>query len=113
MSWDASLHLASRPDICIGDWNYTHNTNSMILAAYELVTGNVIGTAWWHRLNEASGEDGREYLSQIIKGLEAQPERFRLANPPNGWGDYDSLLKVLREMRDRVPAEPAVWQVSG
>lgn len=136
MSWDADL-ATTETRTCphcggvleqtrheIGWWNYTHNTNGMIAAAFEAVSGEateqaggplgrVIGAAWWDRLDGATGEAGREYLSRIIEGLEADPARFQAMNPPNGWGDYDSLLKVLREMRDAVPAEPSIWHVSG
>lgn len=136
MSWDA--YLATTATRCcrhcggtldqdehmVNSWNYTHNTNGMIAAAYEAVSGNateqcsgplghLIGAAWWKRLDGASGADGGAYLADIIKGLEAEPERFRAMNPGNGWGDYDGLLGVLREMRDAVPPESCVWSVSG
>lgn len=122
MSWDAAL-IDDRGH-CEGDWNYTHNCNRMIAAALEASTGDqtsqsggplgpAIGPSWWHRLKGASGADGRAYLNDIIRGLESDPQRFRAMNPPNGWGDYDSLLGVLREMRDRVPDWPCTWDASG
>jgi hypothetical protein len=77
--------------------------------------GPHIGPAWWKRLDGVSGQLGAAYLASIVEGLESDPERFRGMNPPNGWGEYDGLLRVLREMRDR-PAEddrPSVWRVSG
>ena len=122
MSWDVSL-IDDRGHY-EGDWNCTHNVNGMIAAAFETVTGQAteqcdgplgpaIGAAWWKRLDGASGHDGKTYLADIIKGLEADPARFRAMNPVNGWGDYDSLLGVLREMRDRVPDWPTRWSASG
>jgi hypothetical protein len=144
MSWDATLYAVTEVKNCtecghelaepreersgIGWWNYTHNTNAMIAAAYEAVSGDAteqcggplgkaIGPAWWRRLDGASGPDGAAYLGQIIQGLEADPERFRAMNPPNGWGCYDGpdgVLGVLRKMRDSVPdGEASVWHVSG
>jgi hypothetical protein len=139
MSWDATLCLAndeSCPNCghelappyhgdALNSWNYTHNTNGMIASAYEAVSGEatpecggslgpVIGAAWWGRLSGADGPAGAAYLGQIIKGLEADPGRFRAMNPENGWGDYEGLLGVLREMRDAVPADRAtLWHVSG
>lgn len=141
MSWDATLYAVTRTTHCgecgheleepredrdeIGWWNYTHNTNPMIAAAYEAVTGReteqcggplgkVIGPAWWDKLRDAPGADGKAYLSQIIEGLEADPERFRAMNPANGWGSYDGLLRVLCGMRDAVPdGELSAWHVSG
>jgi hypothetical protein len=125
VSWDACLELAADP-VTLADWNYTHNTNGMIAAAYEAVSGEatdqcggplgaVIGAAWWKRLDGSGGKDGAAYLSQIVSGLEASPERFRAMNPENGWGDYDRLLTVLREMRDTGAqfTSPTVWRVSG
>ena len=119
MSWDASFD---------GEWwNHTHNTNNMIAAAYELATGesteqaagplgHVIGPAWWQRLNGMNGAEGAAYLGQIVKGLEADPERFQAMNPPNGWGDYDGLLEVLVAMRDHsrlACCDARKWEASG
>jgi hypothetical protein len=120
MSWDATLETTET----IASFNFTHNTNGMIAAAYEAASGEqtpecggplgkIIGAAWWRKLDGASGCDGRAYLDQIIKGLTSDPARFRAMNPANGWGDYDGLLGVLREMRNAVPDEPSVWRVSG
>jgi hypothetical protein len=119
MSWDADFDGSS--------WNYTHNTNGMIAAAYEAVTGEqtercggplgkVIGAAWWDRLDGMTGAQGAEYLGQIIEGLEADPARFREMNPENGWGSYDTLLEVLRKMRDHSAAaccDKRRWSVGG
>jgi hypothetical protein len=122
VSWDADL-IEDRGH-SEGSWNYTHNTNRMIADAYEAVTGTptaqasgplgpVIGAAWWDRLDDMTGTEGRDYLAAIIRGLEADPDRWRAMNPPNGWGSYDSLLGVLREMRDAVPDWPCTWHTSG
>jgi hypothetical protein len=122
MSWAASL-IDDRGH-CEGEWNYTHNCNNMIAAAYEAhtgvgteqtsgVLGAAIGACWWDRLDGATGQDGRRYLADIISGLEADPARYRAMNPENGWGSYDTLLERLQEMRDRVPDWPCTWRVSG
>lgn len=122
MSWDA--YLTDDRGHSEGDWNYTHNTNDMIAAALLAHTGEetpecggslgpFIGPAWWDRLDGATGEDGKRYLAAIIGGLEADPDRYRAMNPPNGWGDYDQLVGILREMRDSVPEWPSIWRVSG
>lgn len=122
MSWDASL--TDDRGHCEGDWSFTHNTNDMIAAALLAETGDetpqcggslgfAIGPAWWKRLNGANGEDGKRYLAAIINGLESDPNRYRAMNPANGWGSYDHLLAVLREMRDAVPDWPCVWEASG
>lgn len=113
MSWDATLtddrgHLE-------GVWDYTHNVEPMVVDAIrrspELFLAD--DQYWYQRLNGATGPDGRAFLAGIVAGLEADPDRYRAMNPPNGWGDYDGLLKVLREMRDRVPTWPTAWSASG
>jgi hypothetical protein len=124
VSWDAWLtDDRGHPE---GDWNYTHNCNGMANAVlYEdwdeaTTTWNEVfhpspdKPSWWRVLNGMSGHDGAMVLTRIIKGLEAEPARFRAMNPDNGWGDYDSFLKVLTDMRDRVPENwPSVWGTSG
>lgn len=122
MSWDASLH--DDRGHCEGDWNYTHNCSRMIYAVLEdegIELGErlmgfperMLPCSWYDRLNGATGPDGAAYLDTIVRGLEADPERFRAMNPENGWGDYDSLLKTLTDMRDRVPEWPTEWSASG
>ena len=121
MSWDAYLY--DDRGHCEGEWGYTHNTNRMIaeaLKVYEIETpecggslGKVIGPAWWYELNDKPGPEGAAYLDKIIRGLEGDPMKFQEMNPPNGWGDYDSLLKTLRTMRASVPEWPTVWSVHG
>jgi len=120
VSWDASFDGES--------WNYTHNTNRMIGTAFASMTGldtppvdhpllgPVIGPAWWKRLDGMTGAQGAEYLGLIITGLEADPARFRAMNPANGWGTYDGLLLVLREMYEHSRAaccDVRRWDASG
>jgi hypothetical protein len=120
VSWDASFDGSA--------WNYTHNTNGMIAGAYSAVTGEpvpwpldhplarVIGPPWYHRLDGMTGREGSVYLGQIITGLEVDPARFRAMDPPNGWGGYDSVLEVLRAMKqasDGACCDVRRWTVSG
>lgn len=135
MSWDA--HLYDDRGHWEGDWNYTHNCNGMandaltedeltagsvrwwgrhnradIVAEYE--SGERSGGSWWACLDRTSGHEGAALLTRIIKTLEAEPDRFRAMNPDNGWGNYDDFLKVLTDMRDRVPENwPTIWETSG
>lgn len=126
MSWNAYLSLtsdASDESVCIADWNYTHNCNDMIARVLDVLgresrpawwDGDRPPTAWWHHLDGLSGADGAHLLDQIVGGLLEAPDLFRKMNPDNGWGDYDSLLAVLVEMRDRSRAWPAAdWSVNG
>lgn len=129
MSWTA--YLVDDRGHTEGEWDYTHNTNGMIAAAYKAVTGQTIeqcdgplgraiGAAWWYGLHDKSGPEGAEYLNAIIKGLEAEPSTYQAMNPENGWGSYDGgrdgdegILNVLRKMRDAVPEWPTKWDVHG
>ena len=103
MSWDADFN---------GQWwNYTHNTNRMLAAAYESVTGEqtedcdhpllgpAIGPTWYKRLDGMTAAESIAYLGQIIEGLRRDPDRYREMNPENGWGDYAGILRVLEAMR--------------
>lgn len=135
MSWDA--HLVDDRGHTEGDWNYTHNTSCMIYAVladadvelpastracsvYDRETEtwtrhpNGHGTvAWWEHLDGMTGPEGAAYLDTILRGLEADPDRFRAMNPENGWGNYDDLVKLLTEMRNSVPEWPTTWSASG
>lgn len=125
MSWDVSLY-ADRGH-CEGDWNFTHNCNGMIEAtladneeldgtgqAWFSKEGSDLGRAsWWCLLDDVDGPTGAALLHRIVRGLESDPGRFRGMNPKNGWGDYDSLLVVLRSMRSAVPEWPTTWSASG
>lgn len=120
MSWDA--YLMDDRGHYDGEWNFTHNCNGManavIYSDYEQqrVFDEVfrpLHESWWKRLDGMSGPEGVVFLDGIIRGLEAEPERFRALNPENGWGDYDSFLQVLREMRTAVPEWPTTWIVHG
>lgn len=134
MSWDATLYAVAEVTHCAEcgheldkpreersevEWfNYTSNVAPMIYRALE---GAGIGLEaeerWWQRLDGMSGPEGRDFLDAVITQLEADPERFRAMNPPNGWGCYDGpdgVLGVLRKMRDAVPDdEGSAWHVSG
>lgn len=125
MSWDADL-IATDLDgneHHVADWNYTHNCNPM--AAHVLRTlgrevehawfdGDRPGTQWWASLDGQNAKDSLVFLDAIIGGLCEAPELFREMNPNNGWGDYDSFLAVLLEMRHEAAEHPSArWRTSG
>ena len=130
MSWDATLYSVTEVTDCehcgqalpeprrvgseAGWWNYTRNVTPMIAAAWEAETGKPVERNWWDMLDGLDGPAGREHVATVIRGLESDPARFRAMNPANGWGGYDSLLQVLRAMRDAAEDDVAyVWSVSG
>lgn len=97
MSWDA--YLTDDRGHSEGDWNYHPDGHGTV--------------AWWEHLDGMTGPEGAAYLDVIVRGLEADPARFRQMNPPNGWGNYDDLLELLRKMRGAVPEWPTTWSASG
>jgi len=140
MSWDADLYTPIESAVLTtsggrrqafedirlvhGSWNFTHNTSPMIYRTLPVVVPgwedapahplDGTRTRWYDLLNGATGADGAELLDRIVNCLMEAPEMFRAMNPSNGWGDYDSLLDVLAEMRDAGRAHPtATWAASG
>lgn len=124
MSWDA--YLVDDRGHTEGDWNYTHNMNRMIAEAlfslgcenaFEIGSNHpvakMVGPPWWERLDGCDGPTGAKFLHELIGALDSDPEKYRAMNPSNGWGDYDSLIGVLSEMRNAVPEWPTTWRVSG
>jgi hypothetical protein len=130
MSWDVTLYQVHKITNCphcglplpvpreeeeeVNWWNYTHNTSPMIYEAlkqegFELPEGK----NWWQHLDGMNGHAGVAYLSIIIGQLELNPHHYRLMNPDNGWGDYDSLLATLCSMRDEPVNKDSRWHVSG
>lgn len=100
MSWDLSLH-AKPCDHCgrsdeSGSWNYTYNTSPMLRAV-----GLVI-----QDLEGQTGAVCAERIADALTKLRAEPARFRRMNPPNGWGDYDGVCRVLEEVRVACVATP-------
>jgi hypothetical protein len=122
VSWDVDLIDEVNGGALI-DQNYTHNTSVMIyavladagldLGTYTGPTGETRRNSWWAHLNGMPGPVGAAYLNLIIRGLEADPERFRAMNPSNGWGNYDDLVKILTDLRNAVPEWPTRWEASG
>lgn len=105
MSWDADL-ICNACGHAVIERNYTSNTSAMVQATRPSDAPN-----WLSELHGTPGPEGARLLAEIIAALEADPEKYRAMNPPNGWGSYDTLLPVLREMRDSVGEVPATWQV--
>ena len=122
MSWDAdllrrvpgkvtSLDFVGQPRVAVvhdvavyrqdRSWNFTHNTSPMIYAT--LLDADALPPSpdgrgcvvWWRHLDGMTGAEGWALLRIIVAGLEADPERFRAMNPPNGWGDYDGMIEAL------------------
>lgn len=89
MSLDVYL-TATRPTE-VFEANVTHNLNAMADAAG-------IYVALW-RPEEANVTKASQLIPLLEDGLnrlEASPDEFRKLNPPNGWGDYEGLVRFVR-----------------
>lgn len=99
MGWDIWAEIdtgGEQPARVTESFNYTYNTSPMLYA---------VGIDW-HELTGKPISEALPVLDAGIASLEAEPERFTAMNPPNGWGSYDSLLMVLRQIRDEFAKHP-------
>jgi hypothetical protein len=101
MSWD--IWLVTEVDgheITIGEsFNYTHNCNRMIRDAGL--------TEWPYKVDGWEAKKLAIFLDMAIENLSVDPEKYRAMNPENGWGDYDSLLDVLKQVRKQCATYPS------
>jgi hypothetical protein len=111
MSWDIYL-IDDRGHTEI-DQNYTHNCNDMLAEALVDAGFSRPKRSWYQYLDGMTGIEGKRYLSIIIQALTVHPARYIAMNPLNGWGDYTSLVGVLRKLRNAVPLWPTEWSASG
>jgi len=104
VSYDISLHLdidtgGPEPvDYCVDDiGNYTSNVAGMWTEAlgYRLAD-----------LNDKTAEDYAEDLKRAVIAMEADPVKYELMEPANGWGDYEGALAYLRRLRNACLAHP-------
>ena len=71
--------------------NITHNLGKMAAAA------GIYEHLW--RPDELGIRQAGELIEPLRAGLsllESDPEQFKEYNPPNGWGDYDGLVRFVR-----------------
>ena len=101
MSWDIwlSVEVDGKDVEIVPSVNYTHNTNSMIRAAgFE---------EWPYRIDGMGCREFCKRLDATLEELRSDPTSFRFMNPGNGWGDYDSLVRVLSEVLDAFDSYPS------
>ena len=118
MSWD--IYLWDDRGHQEGYWNYTHNTNTMVNEAlraldYEIKESNssvafIIKDDWLNLLDGMEGIEGAKLLQQIFKELRSNPQKYRQFDPPNGWGDYEGITRILEEMSTKIPEWPCKWE---
>lgn len=85
------------------DWPvYERNCTSNVVPMWREALGGD-GLAAFHHApaSEAAGP-----LNTGVRRMEADPAKYRAMNPPNGWGNYEDALDVLRELRDACHTHP-------
>ena len=99
MSLDISLTVERPTDVYSG--NITHNLVGMAEEA------GIYKHLW------RPEEIGITHAAQLIKplkaglrALEADPERFKKLNPPNGWGRYETLVAFVRNYLEACVENP-------
>jgi microcompartment protein CcmK/EutM len=107
VSWDACLYIdVAGEKLLVGEWNYTHNCNQMMASALEDVGAELedhwlighMGKSWFKALNGRSGAVGAEVLKIIRDAFAKEPDRFRAMDPPNGWGNFNSVRWIIADM---------------
>lgn len=96
-------------DAKLSAFNITHNLNEMAKAVglYEVL---------WH-----PEEIGITVASQMIlplekgiKELESNPDKYKVYNPPNGWGSYDDFVRFCKSVLQKCSEYPdAVIEAAG
>lgn len=94
MSYDISIVVKGDEakrlhDVELKDWNYTYNIRPMTKKA---------GLSSLRELDGLELPEALEKLEGVIKEMESDPVGYRALNPLNGWGDYDSFLKLLNDI---------------
>lgn len=74
------------------EYNITHNLNRMAEAA------GVYKHLWRpDELGITRASQLIEPLSEGLKRLESEPEKYEAFNPENGWGNYEGLVHFVRQ----------------
>ena len=95
MSYDVSLMIdtgAGDPIEAVEVGNYTRNVSPMWRDA---LGGKLLSEFHDAPCSEAAGP-----LAGAVKRMEADPEKYRAMNPPNGWGDYEGAIDYLRRIAE-------------
>jgi len=70
--------------------NYTHNVTPMWIKVG-------VYDALYMRADKQASEI-IEVLKAGVLDMQTKPDEYKLLNPPNGWGDYDSALVFLEDV---------------
>lgn len=104
MSYDISLAIdTGKGPLCdvIEIGNYTSNVGPMWRDALQ---GRLLREFHGSPCSEAAGP-----LAEAVKRMENEPERYKLMEPSNGWGDYDGALTYLRRLAEMCAEHPKCY----
>jgi hypothetical protein len=127
MSFDIYLRTPECPTCAhaesVYDWNLTHNLNQMLESTFLSCTattpllvgkGSVYQERSWGRLDGHTAKDALPLLAEASKELLTRPDTYRRLEASNGWGRYESLVKVLNEVVMACAENPhLVFRTSG
>ncbi len=72
--------------------NMTYNVSKMYRETFPAGMDGI------HALAEIKAADAIEMLRMVIGEMESNPSKYKLLNPPNGWGNYESALQYIRNI---------------
>lgn len=96
-------------DCIVYSANITHNLNTMAEAA------GIYKPLW--RPEEIGIEKAHQLIEPLTNGLselKADPDKYKIHNPENGWGNYDLLVRFATEYLTACKQNPdtdvSVWR---
>jgi len=96
-------------DAKLASHNVTHNLNKMAEAVglYKIL--------WYpEEVGITTAFQMIVPLEKAVKELEANPEKYKAYNPPNGWGNYDIFVSFCRSVLNTCRENPdAVIEAAG
>jgi hypothetical protein len=99
MSLDVDL-MVTQPT-SVFSRNITHNLNTMAMVV-ELSNGKTLYDVMW-RPDEHGFKYARDIAELLDEGwniLLADPDKFKMFNPSNGWGSYEGLVDFVYNYRN-------------
>lgn len=82
--------------VSVWETNYTSNCSRMwCTAGVDL-----------HDLEGMSASEAAPRLEAAIEEMRTNPGKYKAMNPENGWGDYDSALQFLNDIRNACRLHP-------
>ena len=102
MIWDVWMEIdagGENPAEVAECGNMTWNVSPMYYDALELEHG-IRG------LDGMDGQSALKHLNKAISKMVRNAEKYRVMNPENGWGNYDSALHFLEVIRNSCVKNP-------